>query len=68
MSDAVTQSSEPTVGDLVEGVPPHLVTLPADVERHGVGEVLKVDTQMITSHCDDLKSLNKEAGVIPSNA
>ena len=30
----MTQSSEPTVGKLVEGVPPHLVTLPADVERH----------------------------------
>ena len=68
MSDAVTQSSEPTVGKLVEGVPPNLVTLPTDVERHGVGEVLKVDTQMITSHCDDLKSLNKEAGLTLSNA
>ena len=67
MSDAVTQSSETTVGKLVERVPADLVTFSTDVERHGVGEVLKVDTHMITSHCDDLKSLSKEAGVIPNN-
>jgi hypothetical protein len=38
--DAVTQSTETAVGKLVEGVPPDFVTLPADVERHRVGEVL----------------------------
>ena len=41
VSDAVTQSSETTVGKLVERVPADLVTFSTDVERHGVGKVLK---------------------------
>ena len=54
----MSESSESTVWELVESVPTDLVTLSADVDRHGVGKMLKKNSK-ISSHLNFRKIIPK---------